>query len=25
MNVDGSEPRNINNNKFNDWNTIWIK
>jgi len=25
MNADGSEPRNISNNEFNDWDPVWIK
>ena len=25
MNADGSEPRNLSNNEFNDWDPIWIR
>ncbi|MEZ4728985.1 MAG: hypothetical protein R3E79_17770 [Caldilineaceae bacterium] len=25
MNADGSNPRNISNNPYNDWNPVWVK
>lgn len=25
MNADGSSPRNLSNNSYNDWNPVWVK
>ena len=25
MNADGSKPRNLSNNEFNDWDPVWVR